>query len=226
LQPIQTEALVIEDAGVRFVVRTVSSLARKKAAPTAPDALGDYEPDLFVCDVPPGHYVLLNKYNVLPQHVLIVTRAFERQEAPLTGADFEALAACMAGFGDVGFYNSGPEAGASQARKHLQLVPMREIPIEPFLDAGGKLPFPYVFTRISEPAAAYEQYRRLQIAGPYNLLVTRRWMLMVPRARERFESITVNALGFAGTLFARTRGELERIRELEPMNVLRHVTAA
>jgi ATP adenylyltransferase len=234
LQPIQTESLAIEDAGVRFAVRAVSSLARKEAARAAADALGDYEPDLFVGPASPSHYVLLNKFNVLPYHLLIVTRRFEPQEAVLTVPDFEALARCMAGFGDLGFYNCGAQAGASQPRKHLQLVSMPEIPIEPFLDAGGELPFRHACARIpgaADPLVLHQRYHDLLqacgIAGtPYNLVVTRRWMLLVPRARERFESITVNGLGFAGSLFARTSEQLDRIRRFGPMNVLRQVAAA
>jgi hypothetical protein len=38
----------------------------------------------------------------------------------------------------------------------------------------------------------------------YNLLIARRWMLLVPRRRERFETPSVNAVGFAGSLFTRT----------------------
>ena len=226
LQPLHTEMQRVEDAGVRFVVRVLSSLERKQAAArTADDPLGDYEPDLFVGDVSPTHYVLLNKYNALPNHVLVVTRRFEPQEAPLTAADFEALAHCMAGFGDVGFYNSGREAGASQARKHLQLVAMDEIPIERLFDAGGKLPFPHEFVRISGPTTLHERYRSFPVGTPYNLLVTRRWMLFVPRLRECFESLTVNALGFAGSLLARTHEQARRIREVGPMNVLRSVAS-
>jgi sulfate adenylyltransferase (ADP) / ATP adenylyltransferase len=228
LQPIETESVLVEDAGIEFVVRVVSSLARKDTDRTISEPLGNYEPDLFVCDASPTHYVLLNKFNVLPQHLLIVTRRFEPQEGLLTVADFEALASCMAGFGDLGFYNSGAAAGASQPRKHLQLVPMPRIPIEPFLEAGGRLPFKHAFVRFSasvEATRLHAQYRQLlgDCTAPYNLLVTRRWMLVVPRLRERFETLSVNALGFAGSLFARTREQVKRIRSHGPMNVLRAV---
>lgn len=229
LQPIATESVPIEQGGIRFVVRAVSSLARKQAAtPAAADPLGNYEPDLFVCDVPPSHYVLLNKFNVLPHHLLIVTRRFEPQDAALSAADFEALACCMAGLGELAFYNCGADSGASQPRKHMQLVTLDEIPIEPFLDAGGKLPFRHGFARLStfDSGSLYERYCELAAAceaQSYNLLVTRRWMLFVPRGREGFESIAVNSLGFAGTFFARSHADLARIREVGPMNVLRHV---
>ena len=60
-------------------------------------------------------------------------------------------------------------------------------------------------------------------SAPYNLLVRRDWMLVVPRSRERFESISVNALGFAGSLFLRSQEELDRVRATRPMQVLRAV---
>jgi ATP adenylyltransferase len=240
IEPIETETEVIEDAGVQFVVRVVSSLRRKDAAEhrQVDDPLGDYEPELFVADASATHYVLLNKFPVMPQHLLIVVREYEPQDALLTLADFEALAECMAGSEALGFYNAGREAGASQHRKHLQVVPLplaprvpSAVPIEPLLDSAHGLPFRHGLGRIAQfdPAALHALYcRLLESAGAsgaaaYNLLLTRRWMLVVPRRRERFESISVNALGFAGSLLARDRPELERIRAAGPMNVLRAI---
>jgi len=48
-------------------------------------------------------------------------------------------------------------------------------------------------------------------------------MLIVARSRECFETISINALGFAGLLFVRTHAELERVRAVGPMRVLRAV---
>jgi ATP adenylyltransferase len=59
--------------------------------------------------------------------------------------------------------------------------------------------------------------------GPYNLLVARDWMLLVPRYREHFESISINALGFAGSLFVRNEEELDLVRQKGPMAILEHV---
>ena len=75
---------------------------------------------------------------------------------------------------------------------------------------------------------AHEHYQRLlseldldPTRAPYNLLATREWMLMVPRRAEHFESISINALGFAGALLVRTEPELALIRERGPMTALR-----
>jgi ATP adenylyltransferase len=71
--------------------------------------------------------------------------------------------------------------------------------------------------------AVAEQGAANDAPNPYNLLVTRRWMLAVPRSRERFDSISVNALGFAGSLFVRDAAEMQRLREAGPMSVLKQV---
>jgi ATP adenylyltransferase len=225
LEPISTEAEVIEDEGVRFVVRVASSLERKRSARDArADPLGEYETDLFVGEVSRTHYVLLNKFNVLPLHLLIVTRRFEPQEGLLSPEDFGALSSCLAELDWLGFYNAGRDAGASQARKHLQLVSMPEIPIEPYLASGARLPFAHAFAPLAPGSDLHAAYRDLlRWDGPYNLLVTRRWMLLVPRSREHFQSISVNALGFAGSLFVRNRRELDLVRKTGPMNLLREV---
>ncbi|BCG01886.1 ATP adenylyltransferase (plasmid) [Paraburkholderia sp. PGU19] len=269
LQPIDTVQAVIESGVVRFVVRQVSSLTRKEQQrrqarklqtekrPVANPFL-PYDPDLFVADISDTHLALLNKFNVIDHHLLIVTRDFQRQEALLDLADFEALMACMAEFDGIGFYNGGPEAGASQPHKHLQIVPLPlgdsgpAVPVEPMLAEAVSngpamrvpdLPFRHAFARVAldqaTPADAAKTalgcyHALLEAAGvgatetdgvpcqssPYNLLVTRQWMLLVPRSAEHVESVSVNALGFAGSLFVRDAAHLALIERLGPMTVL------
>ena len=60
---------------------------------------------------------------------------------------------------------------------------------------------------------------------PYNLVATRRWMLLTPRARAEIDGIPVNALGFAGSLLARTPAQLEYLRTVGPLTVLESVGA-
>jgi ATP adenylyltransferase len=251
LQPIESQTVLLADGGVEFIVRAVSSLARKQALreTAAPaDPLGEPDPALFVADLPPSHCVLLNKYPVLAGHLLLVTRRFEHQDSLLTVGDFAALAACLSGAERLAFYNCGAAAGASQPHKHLQLVPLPlapggpdEVPMERTLDAGAVLPFRRAHARLPPHASAadvHAVYRDLlhrcgisaaaaadgRIASaPYNLLVRPGWMMVVPRARACFESIAVNALGFAGSLFVRSREDLERVRAVGPMQILRAV---
>jgi len=278
LRPIETTQTTIDDGGVRFLVRQVSSLARKdedrqkQNAKTKAAGGGvinpfrPYDPDLFVADLTDTHIALLNKFNVIDHHLLIVTRRFEPQEALLNVADFTALFACMAEFQGLGFYNGGAAAGASQPHKHLQIVPLPfaeggpMVPIEPLLaSAHGNddracavpgLAFPHAFARLaSSPGAspleiaqrAFGVYRDLLDAAglhaidvdgeahqsaPYNLLVMPQGMLLVPRSVERVEGISINALGFAGSLFVRDAAQMQIIRTLGPMTVLQRVAGA
>ncbi|WNC91293.1 phosphorylase [Paraburkholderia sp. FT54] len=272
LQPIETFQSVIESGGMRFVVRQVSSLTRKEQQRRQTQKLhaGErpsvnpflpYDPDLFVADVSDTHLALLNKFNVIDNHLLIVTRDFEPQDTLLNLADFESLIACMAEFDGIGFYNAGAAAGASQAHKHLQIMPLPlgdsepPLPIESILAATltedqaqrvPGLPFRHAFARLESGAAISVDaapsvlacYRALleaagvqpvEVSGelrhsaPYNLLVTRRWMLLVPRSEERVEGVSINALGFAGSLFVRDAAQMKVIERLGPMAALQRV---
>jgi ATP adenylyltransferase len=65
-----------------------------------------------------------------------------------------------------------------------------------------------------------------QQSAPYNLLVTTGWMLLVPRSMEHVEGVSINALGFAGSLFVRDDAQMRTIRKLGPMTVLQRVTTS
>jgi len=266
LQPIETVQRFVEDGGVRFLIRQVSSLARKFLEQTAgglkpANPFLPFDEMMFVADVSDTHVALLNKFNVIPRHLLIVTRRFEDQELALTAADFKALWTCMAEFDALGFYNGGAEAGASQPHKHLQMVPLplappaSGVPMESLLEkATGPgistvpgLPFAHAFCRLPagtlrDPGAAAAQSQRLYLellaatgiapvastdglrqSAPYNFLVTRDWMLLVPRSREHFGSISLNALGYAGSFFVRDEAQMESVISAGPMGVLEAV---
>lgn len=273
LLSIQTDYHYVEEAGIRFFVRVLTSLARKDEAGRQQDrqAAGGkrvnpflpYEDNLFVSDLSESHVAVLNKFNVVDHHLLIITRFFEDQETLLTLKDFEALWKCLAEYPGLGFYNGGAAAGASQPHKHLQVVPLPlapegpRIPVEPLFGAGepggapgtvGALPFLHVYHRFgrgtagSAPAEAERAFTlyaemletigmstpspdsQVKQSGPYCLLVTREWMLLVPRSQEFFEGISVNSLGFAGALLVRNAEQLERVKEKGPLTVLKAVS--
>lgn len=268
IHPIPTEYKFVEDGGVRFFVRILSSLALKEEARKKQEQqyiegheanpFLPYEEDLFVADISETHVALLNKFNVVEDHLLVVTRKFEDQEMLLTLHDFEALLACMAEYRAFGFYNGGEAAGASQKHKHLQIVPLPlapegpGIPVEPLLgraEFDGNpvtvpgLPFRHLFARpetgpVLSPQAAFDIYTAMlrqtgiktaagsgpdRQSSPYCLLVTRSWMLLVPRSREFFDSVSINSLGFAGALLVRNREQLKLIEKTGPMEALRRV---
>jgi ATP adenylyltransferase len=269
LLPIRTSSEYVEDNGVRFVVRTLSNLVRKdedrlkKAQEKKSNPFLPYEKELFVADISSTHLALLNKFNVMDRHLLIVTRDFEEQDNLLTPADFSALWTCMSEYNAIGFYNGGEAAGASQPHKHLQIVPLPlaeegpSIPIQPLIDeikSRGRterlrlFSFSHSFAKLELDGSGYpvrpgEQcytlYKTMlselgmsvpiegedvRQSSPYCLLVTRQWMLVVPRREEFFGEISVNSLGFAGCLLVRRPEHLDLIRNRGPFELLRAVS--
>ncbi len=269
LQPIATDYAVIEERGIAFIVRILANLARKEIAQQqqrqAEAKTGKpinpflpYDPNLFVTDLTASHLCLLNKFNVVDHHILIITRAFEEQTCWLNFQDFLALWLCLREMAGLGFYNGGTVAGASQPHKHLQLIPLAndEIPITPAIataqlhDGIGRVPgFPFVHGLVRldlDPAIAPDQAAKIllgayetllkdvglhpgklepgaQQTGAYNLLITQDWMLLIPRSQESYETIAVNALGFAGALLVKNEGQLEHLKELGVFTVLQQV---
>lgn len=273
IHTISTRFEFVEQGGVNFLIRIVSNLARKvqlnaeqrqpaMAANRPQDPFLPYDQDLFVADISDTHVCLLNKFNVLDHHILMVTRSFQEQESFLTRSDVEAVLLCLAEMEGLAFYNAGEVAGASQRHKHMQLVPLpltaevSHLPIEALLNTVRfegmigwipGLPFSHVLVRMDPEWIAspfkgaqevLQQYLHmlrtvgllggetggeLTGPGPYNFLVTRQWMLLVPRSRECFEGISVNALGFAGGLLVRDQSQLDRLKSCGPMTVLQRV---
>ena len=251
------ELQFIEDAGVDFVVRRATmfprgetAAGRGKDAPKLPgNPFLDPEPHLVVGPVGDAHLAVLNKFSVLREHLLLVTRQFMDQRTLLAERDFAALSECMRQAKVLAFYNGGPEAGASQAHKHVQVVtlplsPRRSVPMSALLEREpAMLPFRHAFTRLArgdtaQPDALLAAYRSLlERAGiepvrrdgiewqsqPYRLVVTHEWMLVVPRSRDRFHGISINTLAFAGSFFVRDATQLDAIARAGPMGVLASV---
>ena len=238
----------VEHEGVEFALRVATKFptgedakGRGKDAPKLADnPFLQPEPALVVRDLTPTHRALLNKFSVLREHLLVVTREFVDQRTPLEPRDFEALAHCMQDAEVLAFYNGGTEAGASQAHKHIQVVtlplsPRHSVPMDVLLDKPHPaLPFRHAFARlepgqVARPDAMAKTYRDLhrqaglEFPQPYNLLITHEWMLVVPRARDRFEGISVNSLAFAGSFFVRDARQAHVIAAAPPMAVLKSV---
>lgn len=238
--------------GLRVVEQLRRKRSDTRTAPANPFL--PYDPALYVGHLPPRHVLLLNKYNVIEPHLLAVTETFEPQSAALDAGDFAAACALLGRLDGLVFYNGGRRAGASQPHKHLQWVPSAlwpgatglpvDAPIRRALDARSRpavadLPFEHALSAcgpVASASALHEAYVELlqrigraprQPGTPcedYNLLLTRRWMMAVPRSREDWEGIGINALGFAGALLVRDEAQAALARSIGPSAILEAVT--
>jgi ATP adenylyltransferase len=202
-----------------------------------------YDSDLYVADLSPTHVAILNKFPVWRGHFLIITRAFVEQESPLGVADVAALDQALRAVDGLVFYNAGSVSGASQRHRHLQLIPRYAAAIEPLLPQDGQanvltrapgLPFVHAFCRIDLDAldadglfrligsavAAAGLRERDGLLPPYNLVMTRRWLLIVPRRTEHVAGVSLSALGYAGMIGLRSPEQLGDVRTHGPMRML------
>ncbi|MCG8068848.1 MAG: phosphorylase [Candidatus Thiodiazotropha taylori] len=266
LYTIETQSRQIQQQGLNFTVRLANNIKRKRAEKKAQPEFNPFLPPesaLTVCDISPSHLAVLNKFNVVDHHLLIITREYQTQQSLLDRADFSALCHCLAEYPSLGFYNAGEAAGASQKHKHLQLVPLplygaaEPFPFSPVFSSFSQLdgirqipqlPFRHAWTRLPEglfdnPEQAAVQCHRIYRemlqglnikalpdgqneiqSAPYNLLLTTQWMLLVPRLTEYCEGISVNAMGYVGSLFVIDQQGLEKLSEIGPLSLLQRVS--
>jgi ATP adenylyltransferase len=248
LHPIETEEASVDDPLMPYRLRWVSSLLRRAARPPQPAGANPflpYDPAMHVADLGPQHVLLLNKFPVYDDHVLVVTRAFAEQDGVFDAGDFAGLARLLGAMDGIAFVNSGRQAGASQAHRHLQFIPRVDVPLQKLLAAAplpppatagtiGKLPFRHALVSLpalpADAAAAgallVDCFQRacahigLQAVDgrmpAHNLLLDRRWLLLVPRRQEAWDfdggRLGLNAMTFAGVVLARDRAQQEAVR--------------
>ncbi|CAH0473983.1 unnamed protein product [Peronospora belbahrii] len=87
-----------------------------------PFAKENLEQDLFVTQLHGTHNLILNKFSVVDEHVVLSTIEYVPQEQSLDIADFRAMWTAMQGLDAFAFFNCGFESGASQSHKHMQLM--------------------------------------------------------------------------------------------------------
>lgn len=253
LRPIGTQSLLLDQDGIIFHVRLLSGLAQKVAADHAQrqrQAQGEvvnpflpYEQALYVRHVGDSHVCLLNKYNVVDDHILLITERFQPQAEGISRDDFNAMAICGEEITGLWFFNSEPAAGASQAHKHLQFIPCLAnasnlLPVSPWIDpyvrpgvfqvaaypcrnglvglSGGQLNGREMFDAYQLAMEQLQLWRNdgTGLSWPHNVLITEQWLMVVPRTRSMWEGFGINALGYAGTLFIRCESQLEKLREI------------
>jgi ATP adenylyltransferase len=145
------------------------------------------DPALFIVELPaestqPTHFLVLNKFPIIPSHFILATKINKVQTAALEPEDLEAAYACLNAWKAdqpgrclYGFFNSGEHSGASQAHRHLQFVPVEgmkegdregkwDVLVDNIVEKNAELPFEVFWERIdgeTSKKALFEGYQRL-----------------------------------------------------------------
>ncbi|RDW71211.1 hypothetical protein BP6252_07774 [Coleophoma cylindrospora] len=187
--PTQVALLPCGEPRIPFQVRFSPALAHKPKADKPKDSKKPFDPfldpppDLLVCELPPQHNIVLNKFAIVPEHFILATKEFKEQTHLLDEADLAAAYACLTayrGHGTLfGFFNSGEHSGASQPHRHIQFLPVQSMkegtgddvwqPLAESLAAvtpapDSELPFAYFAERLPQnprPSELLQIYRLL-----------------------------------------------------------------
>ncbi|KAF8070670.1 ATP adenylyltransferase-domain-containing protein [Lyophyllum atratum] len=207
------------------------------------------------------YVVLLNKYAIVPNHFLLVTKEFQLQSSPLLPSDLVQaymmlIAAQKTGQRFFAFYNCGEHSGASQPHKHIQFIPAEDDgpPIERLARSAHIEVADKPFSLSSLPYAnhIFRFPSNLQSSTPskiehvlstavlslldlaistirhapeyppgkpsYNVILTIDHVHLIPRRFHEYtlpetgETISVNALGYAGLLLVKSEEELAAVK--------------
>ena len=258
LVPLETSLThLMGEEGLRFELRHLLSATPKhlRASGPKPNPFLPWDPRLEVERIDHSHVVILNKYPVQSAHMLLITQAWQPQTGWLCINDWRALARVDATTTGLWFFNSGPDAGASQPHRHLQLLPRgAEEPIcarhdwfkrcaeatvgpsdDPLLSScrvasitssmTGEM-LNKTYLTLAEDLGLGHPSNDERPRGAYNLLLTRQWMAIVRRSTEGIRGFSVNALGFAGSLLSTEASDREWIQRSGPEALLRAVVQA
>ncbi|KAF8813844.1 hypothetical protein BYT27DRAFT_7180611 [Phlegmacium glaucopus] len=285
------------DSDIEYEIRLCPALEHKSAPNLQADVTGDagiatqgnvgkvfdpfippYNVNLYIGDLKyeeaqEEFVVLLNKFAVVPQHFLLVTKEFKSQASPLTPSELLQTylllsAARKSGKKFFAFYNCGGNSGASQPHKHIQFIPLEsedgppidrlarrahiELPEKPFSlhqlsYASHSYRFPSyfdtypsdrlemilsdVFLQLLDLAiSTIRHHPDYPVGSPsYNVIMTLEYMHIIPRRQDSYvlqetgKKLSVNALGFAGMLLARSEQEVEAVKRESISKILRGV---
>ncbi|KAI1815987.1 HIT-like domain-containing protein [Poronia punctata] len=181
-----TQVTILPVGSLAFQLRFAPSLAEKPKPPKPVEArakpFNPFEnpsPALLVAQLPPSHRLVLNKFAIVPEHFILVTKGFKPQTHLLEADDVDAAYACVQAYQRASqqlyvFFNSGDASGASQPHRHLQLLPVERMKdglenIEPGADwtvladnvcgREESVPFTVFTSRINADMSAEERHR-------------------------------------------------------------------
>lgn len=206
------------------------------------------DPGLNVSMINKTHRLVLNRYCALrPQFLILTTDSYRRQTEQLDGADISAAWAGLHSLesDSMVIYNCGPKAGCSRLHKHLQMFSIPQgFKLFPDRADACSVPYNYYLSRLGEKQkngtrepheffySEYQRHVRDALDGtmgsitaregyfPHNIVMTKRWLVLIPRREQAIECASANAAGMCGLVWVATRGQVEKWLDMGAAKIL------
>ncbi|KAH8681867.1 hypothetical protein BX600DRAFT_447416 [Xylariales sp. PMI_506] len=216
-------------------------------APGSDIAVSGYE----IGDVSDTHFLAFNKFCMYRPHMLLMTKdGYRRQYEPLDLDDFQSAWNTLEAlrWRYFMFFNCGKDGGCSRLHKHLQIAPYLPDRLLPWPEASPSaepenLPYRYILRRFEAdlgPKQLTDLYKQMmvearQILGldkqgavhvAHNVLLGRRWILVIPRRKAGVGGAYANSLGMLGMVSVASKEELDLWLDQGPHSVVSQLGVA
>eukprot|EP00474_Spongospora_subterranea_P011762 CRZ12220.1 hypothetical protein [Spongospora subterranea] len=252
-----SEVSELKDANIdmHFYIRIAKNLVDKeksdevqKTVPRNP-FMPPFETGLLVAECGDHHRLLLNKFNLVDRHVLLVTNEFVPQNSSLTQELLTQLIMCIVSINGLAFHNFGEHSGASQPHLHVQVIPrfqselIRDAPLSQLIAKSAAtgdrlrtpsvisaLPFKHLVVCFGEGEFninVVERFYRSMLLeldvntdSSYSFLLTVDYMMIVPRSSSSHDGIGLNSLAYAGFIFLKGEQQLQTLHNIGGPSIL------
>lgn len=211
--------------------------------------LFNIDPGLTITKVNDTHLLVLNRYCVFrPQYLILTLDSYKRQTESLDETDLAAAWNVLQSMQSEHFviFNCGPKAGCSRLHKHMQMFPKLDdfglFPDQGYEESAAA-PYKYFLARVDGALAERgdtasmlsETHKRLWFEArdmwatsgedgtghfPHNVVLTKQWVMVVPRRKCNINGATANAAGMMGTIWVSNQRQIDEFLTLGPANVL------
>lgn len=215
-------------------IRGQNSVKKPHQTKQTGNPFSPHEPAMFVRRIGSQHKLLLNKFPVLNPHALLCSNDFVCQQTPLTKTDFEALLSCLNETRDIGFYNAGPTAGASQGHRHMQLIKLDSHQTIKRLSASLS-EVTYVRWEKHDATTCFTHYQNAMKqfslnpdgnkTGAYNLILTSELFWLIPRSTAHIDKIFANGLNFCGHFLVKNEEQMTILKKHGVLQFLKDIIA-
>ena len=232
-----------------FIIRKLdtSKFSKKKIYGPKQNPFSPWDKLLEIEKIGKYHQLILNKYPVQKGHILLITNTWKPQNGWLEDKDWIAIQKVNKDTSGLWFFNSSPDAGASQPHRHIQLLrrtkdekscPREKWFLEMKLDkySDSKLIKNIIVSRFNffdNSRSLFKLYLELaekiglgdpindkKPRFPYNILITNKWIAIIKRSYDHLHGFSINGLGFAGYLLVTEKSDIDYLRKFGPEKLL------